>query len=337
VQAGNPDLKWESTEELNLGVDFGFLREKIYGSFDYFTRTTTDILIRPPVASAVGEGRAKFINGATKENKGFEFVLGYRHQTKGGLNYNINGNLSSFRDKITELPEEVRTAYPGNRLKSIIGHSEQSIFGYKTDGLFQNQGEVDKHATQIGAGPGRIRYVDLNSDGVINADDRDWLGTFLPKFEYGLRIDLSYKNFDLSMFGSGVAGRYNFVDYIFLNNFLNTRENRAPGVLDGWTPQNAGSKTPALTLVDRNTESKASDYLFVNTSYFKMRNIQLGYNFPQSFIQSLRMNQLRLYLMGENLFWFKNKEYQISDPELPNFNLIPIPTSVTFGVNIIFN
>lgn len=337
VQAGNPDLKWESTEEINIGVDFGFLKEKIFGSFDYFFRTTSDILIRPPVASAVGEGRLKWINGATKENKGYEFVLGYRNQTKSGLAYSINGNLASFRDEITELPEEVRTAYPGNAQKTIIGHSELSIFGYKTDGLFQSDAEVAAHATQIGAGPGRIRYVDLNKDGVINADDRDWLGTLLPKFEYGLRIDLAYKNFDLSMFGSGVSGRYSFVDYIFLNNLLNTRENRGPGVLNAWTPQNTGSKTPALTLVDANTETKTSDYLIVNTSYFKMRNIQLGYNFPQSAIRSLHMGQLRLYLMGENVFWFKNKDYQISDPELPNFNLIPIPTSVTFGINITFN
>lgn len=337
IQAGNPGLKWESTKETNIGLDYGFLKERIYGSFDYFFRTTSDILIQPPVASAVGEGRRKWINGATKENKGYEFTIGYRDQTKSGIGYNINGNLSSFRDKITKLPEEVRTAYPGNAQKSILGHSELSFFGYKTDGLFQNQAEVDKHATQIGAGPGRIRYVDLNGDGKINADDRDWLGTALPKFEYGIRVDLSYRNFDFSMFGSGVSGRYNFVDYIFLNNFLNTRENRGPGVLNAWTAQNTSSKTPALTLLDRNTETKASDYLFVNTSYFKMRNIQLGYNFSPAIIKSLRMSQLRLYLMGENVFWFKNKEYQISDPELPNFNLIPIPTSVTFGVNITFN
>jgi TonB-dependent starch-binding outer membrane protein SusC len=337
IQAGNPGLKWESTEELNVGVDFGFMNEKIFGSLDYFSRTTSDILISPPISSAVGEGRQKFINGATKENKGFELVLGYRNQTKTGISYSINGNLASFRDKITELPEEVRTAYPGNAQKSIIGHSELSIFGYKTDGLFQSQAEVASHATQIGAGPGRIRYVDLNKDGTINDNDRDWLGTLLPKFEYGIRIDLAYKNFDFSMFGSGLAGRRSFVDYIFLNSLLNTRENRGPGVLDAWTPQNTGSKIPALTLIDANTETKTSDYFNVNTSYFKMRNIQLGYNFPQSLIRSLRMNQLRLYVMGENLFWFKKKEFEISDPELPNFNLIPIPTSYSVGVNITFN
>lgn len=337
VQAANPGLKWESTKEINLGVDFGFLDEKIYGGFDYFSRRTTDILIQPPIASAVGEGRLKWINGATKENKGFELVLGYRNRTSSGLFYSINGNISRFKDKITELPAEVRTAYPGNSKKTILGHSEFSIFGYKTSGLFQNQKEVDDHAKQIGAGPGRIRYVDLNKDGVINADDQDWLGTTLPEYEYGLRIDLSYKNFDFSVFGSGVAGRYGFEPYIFWNNFLRVRENMGPGVLKAWTPKNTSSTIPMLTLVDRNTETKTSDYFIVNTSYFKIRNLQIGYNFSVATIKSLRMSQLRLYVMGENLLWFKSKKYQGKDPEVSNFNLIPIPTSVTFGVNVTFN
>jgi TonB-dependent starch-binding outer membrane protein SusC len=336
VQAPNPNLRWESTEELNVGLDFGFLNEKIYGSFDYFTRTTSDILIQPPVASAVGEGRLRWINGATKDNKGFEFVLGYRDQTSSGISYNLQGNISRFRDKITELPEEVRAAYPGNAEKSILGQSQFAIFGYKTDGLFQNQAEVDAHATQVGAGPGRIRYVDLNGDDKIDALDQDWLGTTLPAFEYGIRADLSYKNFDFSMFGSGVAGRYGFEPYLFFNSFLRPRENGGPGILNAWTPQNTGSKTPMLTLVDANSEGKTSEYFNINTSYFKLRTMQLGYSMPQSAIKALRMNQFRFYVMGENLFWFKSKEYQGKDPEVSNIDLIPIPTSVTFGVNIVF-
>lgn len=337
IQAANPALKWESTKELNLGIDFGFINEKIFGSFDYFARTTSDILIQPPLASAVGEGQLRWVNGATKENKGFELALGYKGGSRTGLNYTIQANISSFQDKITELPEEVRTAYPGNSEQTIIGHSELSIFGYKTDGLFQDDREVADHATQIGAGPGRIRYVDLNNDGAINSLDQTWLGTLLPKYEYGLRVDLGYKNFDFSLFGSGVAGRHGFVSYIQLNSFLNTRENRGPGVLNAWTPQNTSSKTPMLTLVDANTETKSSDYFNVNTSYFKMRNMQLGYSFSEKTVRSLHMSQLRLYLMAENLFWFKNKEYEGSDPEVSDLNLIPTPTAFTFGVNITFN
>ena len=172
VQAENLGLKWETTEEVNLGVDFSFIDGKLSGSFDYFTRETTDILIQPPIAAAVGEGKVKWVNGATKRNKGFELVLQYRDQA-GDFTYNVTGNLARFRDKITALPEEVRSAYPGNVEKTILGHSQLSLFGYRTDGLFQNQSEVDAHANQVGKGIGRIRYRDLNSDGEINALDED--------------------------------------------------------------------------------------------------------------------------------------------------------------------
>ena len=176
IQAANPDLKWETTDEVNTGVDFSVLHNKVFGSFDYFSRKTTGILITPPVASALGEGQSKAVNGASKTNKGWELVLGYRGDRVGQLKYNIQLNFAHFRDRITELPENVRPAYPGNLVNTIIGHSQFDIFGYKTAGLFQSQDEVAKAPTQIGAGPGRIRYVDINNDGVINDLDRTWIG-----------------------------------------------------------------------------------------------------------------------------------------------------------------
>ncbi len=337
VQGGNPDLKWETTKELNAGIDFGFLDDRIIGSIDYFTRQTSDILLQPPIASAVGEGKLKWVNGAVVENKGLEVILAYRGTIGNDLSYTINGNFSRFRDKITELPEEVRTAFPGNSEKTILGQSQFSFFGYKTDGIFQSQSEVDAHATQIGAGPGRIKYVDLNNDGVINSLDQDYLGTVLPGFEYGLRIDLNYKNFDFSLFGSGVGGRTGNDQYTFWNNFLRVRENMGTDVLKAWTPQNPGSDIPMLTLVDANNETRPSDYFLLNSSYFKMRNIQLGYSFPLAAIEPLHMDRLRIFLMGENLFWFKSKEFAGADPEVTDWNLIPVPTSVTFGLNVTFN
>lgn len=335
VQGANPGLKWESTQEINIGLDFGFLDDRLYGSFDYFTRETTDILIRPPVASAVGEGQLRWVNGATKENKGFELVLGYRGEVN-GLTYSVTGNLARFRDKITELPEEVRTAYPGNVEKTILGHSQLSLFGYRTDGLFLTQEEVDAHVNQVGKGIGRIRYIDLNNDGEINALDQDWLGTVLPAFEYGVRVDLGYGNFDLSIFGSGIAGRSGSDPTASLHNRLWVSQNNASGVLDAWTPQNMRSTRPMLSLVDRNNEGRSSDFFIVSTSYFKMRNIQLGYTLPQGSLKSIRVQSLRLYVMGENLFWFNAKEFLGPDPERTSINQIPVPTSVTFGLNVTF-
>ncbi|HKH63174.1 MAG TPA: TonB-dependent receptor, partial [Flavitalea sp.] len=332
IQAANPELKWETTDEVNVGLDYALFHNKIFGSFDYFSRKTTGILITPPVASALGEGQTKAVNGASKTNKGWEFVVGYRGEKMGDFRYNVQLNFTHFRDKITELPEEVRPAYPGNLVNTIIGHSQFDIFGYKTNGLFQSQAEVDKSASQIGAGPGRIRYVDINNDNVINDLDRTWIGTTLPRLEYGARVDFIYKQFDLSLFGSGVAGRTGFDVYTLFNNLMKSRENVGPGVFNAWTPQNTNTNVPALTLKDNNSEGRPSDYFLVSTSYFKMRNIQLGYNVNAKSIFS----RLRIFAMAENLFWFKDATYLSPDPERIDLDPVPIPKTFSLGLNASF-
>jgi len=343
VQNGNPNLKWESTVETNIGLDFGFLKETISGSFDYFTRKTSDILIQPPVAAALGEGQQQYLNGANVNNKGWEFVLTYNHRTAGAFTYSITGNASHWKDVVTGLPDNVRPAYPGDANNSIVGHSRFSIFGYKTDGIFQSSKEAQDAPTQPGVldgalkGAGRLKYVDVNGDGKIDANDQTWLGTTLPKVEFGLRIDLSYKNFDLSAFGSGVAGKTGYDPTKFLNLFVNARTNFGPGTLSAWTPQNTGSKTPALSLLNHNGEDRTSDFYYVNASYFKLRNILLGYNLPKNIAGSLKMEGLRIYVSGQNLFAIKSKEFTAKDPERVNsLALWPVPTSFTVGLNANF-
>ncbi|HEY8784126.1 MAG TPA: SusC/RagA family TonB-linked outer membrane protein [Mucilaginibacter sp.] len=333
TQAANPGLQWETTDEINAGLDFTLFKDKISGSFDYFTRNTTGILITPPVASALGEGQTKTVNGASKSNKGWEFIVSYHGQQTGDFNYNVTLNFSHFRDKITNLPEDVRPGYPGNIDNTIIGHSQFDIFGYKTAGLFQSQAEVDAAPAQTGAGPGRIRYVDTNHDGKIDANDETWIGTTLPALEYGARIDLTYKKFDLSIFGSGVAGRKGFDPYTFYNNLMHSRENVGPGVFNGWTPQHTNTTIPALTLQDNNHEgSYTSDYFIVNTSYFKMRNIQIGYSIEPKAI----FTRIRVFAMAENLFTLKSKQYLSPDPERLSLDQVPIPKIFSFGINASF-
>jgi TonB-linked SusC/RagA family outer membrane protein len=335
TQAGNPNLKWEETDELNLGLDFSFLEGSLTGSFDYFDRETSDILIRPPVASAVGEGQLRYVNGAVKTNKGWEISLAYTGKSGGPFTYSVSTNVFRFKDKITVLPEEVRSAYPGNAVTSVLGHSQLDLFGYRTDGIFQNQQEVDAHASQVGKAPGRIRYRDLNGDGRVNDLDQEFFGTQLPAFSYGARIDLGFQNFDLSLFGAGVAGRTGPDRYIFFNDFIRGRENVGPGVFRAWTPQNTGSSVPSLTLADANSETRISDYLSVSTSYFKLRNAQLGYSLPVDAINKIAgMQKLRLYFMVDNVFWFKSADFKGPDPERVNLQDIPVPRSFTFGVNV---
>lgn len=339
IQAANPNLKWETTKETNVGIDFGFFGDKLTGSFDYFSRRTEGILIVPPIASAVGEGQQRFLNGASTSNKGWEFTLGYAKTFDNGLYFNVATNFGATKNKVTDLPKEVRTAYAGTAQNSIIGHSQFEVFGYKTDGLFQSQEDIDSYATytntQNPARLGGIKYVDINADGVINSDDRTWIGSTLPKLEYGINVSLAYKNIDFSVFGSGVSGRIGLDPYIFWNNFVQGRDNAGPGTLNAWTPTNTSSTIPSLSLV--HNDSQTSDYLFRNNSYFKFRNIQVGYTLPDSMVsKSGFITKCRIYAQGENLFWITPKGYIGSDPERTDVNRIPVPKTFTLAVNFNF-
>jgi hypothetical protein len=174
-------------------------------------------------------------------------------------------------------------------------------------------------------------------DGKIDANDQTWLGTTLPKVEYGIRIDLSYKNFDLSIFGSGVAGKTGFDPIKQLNSFVQARSNFGPGTLSAWTPENTGSSTPALSLLNKNGEDRTSNFYYVNASYFKLRTLSLGYNFSKNIASSIKMESLRIYVSGQNLFAIKSSEFTAKDPERVNsLALWPVPTSYTFGLNANF-
>lgn len=336
IQAENVSLKWESTKETNFGIDFGFFNNKLMGAFDYFVRTTENILIQPPIASAIGEGQLKWLNGATKDNRGWELTLSYSDKLRNGLTYDVSTNLGAFKDEITELPEEVRTAYPGNAEKTILGQSQYAIFGYRSDGLFQNDEEVIAAPAQVGAAPGRIRYKDLNGDKKIDSYDQEFIGTTLPKLEYGIRLNVGYKNFDVSVFGSGVAGRIGRDTYMEWDYFVQGRENAGPDVLNAWTPNNKSSKIPAVTLSNNNNELRSSDFMFRNNSYFKLRNLQIGYSIPVEIVKKWGIHQMRVYYQGENLFWITPKDYIGNDPERTNVNNIPVPTTNSFGISVNF-
>lgn len=339
LQAENKNLKWESTQETNVGLDFGLFEEKLSGSIDVFRRVTKDILIKPPYPAILGEGKSEWVNGATKDNKGIELLLNYQDKV-GALSYNITGNVSSFKDRITYLPDAVVKSYPGNVEKTILGHSQTALFGYINDGIFQNQAEVTGSAAQTGKGIGRIRYADLNKDGKIDALDQDWLGDQLPDFIYGLNISATYQKFSLSAFFQGVQG-------ISLSNGVkantdfvgsNSGQNYGLRVLDAWTPQNMTSTIPMLSLLNNNNETRTSSYFIEDASYLKLRNLQLGYDLT-SRVQNIGIKNLNLYILCQNLFTIKKAKgagkYTGPDPENPS-NLYPRPVSYTLGLNLTF-
>lgn len=345
TQAANPNLKWESTAEINAGLDFGFFDNKLSGSFDFFSKETKDILTTPPNLGVMGEGASRSINGATMRNKGWEATIGYTSNKKGDWNFGVRANFSHFADRITYLPASVVRNYPGNVEQSIIGHSLTSIFGYVTDGLFQNQEEVNAHATQPGKGIGRIRYKDLNKDGKIDVLDQTWLGTTLPKLIYGISGDISYKNFSLSLFVTGVSGvLVNDMAKLEKNSFLGlvAGMNKGVSLLDAWTPQNTSSTIPMLSFANNNTEGRTSDYTLVNGSYVKLQTAQLNYSIPRTLTGRVGLQSARVYILGENLLLFYKKNgtsaFTGPDPETPVALTggYPKPVRITFGLDITF-
>jgi TonB-linked SusC/RagA family outer membrane protein len=354
IREGNSMLRWEEAKQTNFGIDFGFLDQAFYGSFDYFMKETSDILIEPPYLAVKGEGGNQWVNGATLENKGWEFVLGYNTTLNNGLGIDLTANISSYKRKVTYLPDEVLTGYPGDPAngKSVLGQPDNIHFGYIADGIFQNQAEVDNHPQQTGKDIGRIKYKDIGGldengkyinkpDGVVNDLDRTWIGDPNPDFIYGFNAVFTYKNFDLNLFFQGIQGSDVFNEYKHLTDFTSIWQgtNFGTRTLDAWTPTNSGSTIPMLTLTDTNNENRYSTYFIENGSYLKLRNLQIGYNVPEKIIKSLKLSSARIYVQGQNVLTFKdskgNDQFTGVDPESPGF-AYPNPTSYSIGVNLTF-
>ncbi len=339
-QLGNDNLKWETTTQTNLGFDFGMLRNALYGSFEWYYKKTTDILVYMPGIGVMGEGSSQWINAGEMTNKGIELNVGYRGSV-GDFQYDIAGNIGTYRNKVTKLPETLAAAgtFGGNGVESVVGHPMGAQVGYVYDGIFKSQDEIANHAAQNGAGLGRIRWKDLNKDGIISELDQKWIYSPVPDFTWGLNIYLEYKNWDFTMFWQGVQG----VDVISdlkretdLWAGLNiTNLNKGRRLLDAWTPNNPTSNIPAVSTMDNNNEKRVSSYFVEDGSFAKMRNIQLGYNFGSNVCDKLHIARLRMYVSAQNLLTIKSKSFTGVDPENPNFGY-PIPLNVTYGLNVSF-
>ena len=340
-QIGNEDIKWETTTQTNLGADFPFFGDSLYGAFDWVWKNTKDILVYMPGISVMGEGSGQWINAGAMKNNGFELNLGWRQTLDNGFSYDINGNISSYRNTITKLPTTVAAngTFGGNGVYSVVGHPMGAQVGYIADGIFKSQEEIDAHAVQEGAGLGRIRWRDIDGDGYITEKDQDWIFDPTPAFSYGINFYFQYKGFDLTMFWQGVQGVQIISDlkketdlWSGLNiGFLN----KGVRVLDAWSPTNPDSDIPALSRSDLNNEKRVSTYFIENGSFLKLRNIQIGYNLPEKVLEKMKMSRMRFYLSAQNLLTIQSRDFTGVDPENPNYGY-PIPINLTFGLNIGF-
>jgi len=343
TQLANPNLKWETTSQHNFGLDFALFQSKLNGSFDYYLKKTTDILMKPGYVATLGEGAGRWLNGADIDNKGFEITLNYRDKV-GNVGYSIESVFSHNKQKIVRVPPEVINNFAGNGIdQNILGRNRYSLFGYVADGLFQSQAEVDAHATQVGAAPGRIRYKDLNGDKKINSTDRTWIGVQSPDLEYGMNLGLDWKNFDFMLFFNGVLGKdlnvSGWKGWTDIYSLGTVGENNGRRLLDAWTPTNTNTTIPAMNVNNYNDEGRFSTYFVESGSYLKIRNIELGYTIPANILSLIKVSHARVSLRADNVVtlmktWGENA-YTGLDPETPGASY-PLPFSMTMSINITF-
>jgi len=342
----NEIIQWETTTETNLGIDVDVFKGKLSFTAEYYNRNTENILLNLPQPSILG-GYPPTINAGAVSNKGFDFIL--RHQNKiGQIGYWVNANFSYVKNKITDLAG-------GDTPGRSVGDPVNNIYGYVALGLFQTQDEInnapDQSGTFGGAQPGDIRYLDFNGpngipDGIINSYDRKSLGSSFPAKSYGFQLGLSYKQFDLSASGQGVADVANYLGGQAIQPFPNMGK-----VLnahhDHWTPDNPNAAFPRISLSTASRNYGSINSFFVkNAAYTRIRNIQAGYSLSETLLKRLNISKLRVFVNVDNPFLFTSF-YKDFDPEAPAYptvgwlsyaagNYYPQVTTFSAGLNITF-
>ncbi len=335
---GNPDLKWETTTQYNVGVDLGLLRNRFYLSADYFQKNTRDILLPISLPSFVGDVQPTIVNAGEVSNKGFELGVTFRNSEK-AFKYNINANITAVKNNVEKLhPNLPRITGKVTRIEP--GHPLNAYYGYKFDGIYQNMAEITEHLygtinpTTL---PGDIKFKDLNNDGKIDDNDRTFIGNPNPELYYGLNLSGFYKGFDLSIFfqGIGKVDRYNdskkIIDY-------DTRPfNYTTDILGSWDGDGSTNSIPRVSFTD-NGSSKTSSIFVEDASYFRLKNVELGYSFNKfKELSDVGIKDIRLFISAQNLFTITN--YKGLDPEstdLMDMGTYPLSRSILFGINLTF-
>jgi TonB-dependent starch-binding outer membrane protein SusC len=319
----NPAIKWEESEQFDVGFDMNFYNDRIEFTADYFIKTTRDLLITDiPVSGIFGTqapgGAPPVANAGTVRNSGFEFSVGYRGMVGTDFSYQVNYNLTLLNNEVLEVNNGTNFTQGGSfgvgqaiPARMEVGFPIGYFYGYQADGIFQTQEEVDAHPSQIDLGaearPGDIRYVDINGDGVINSNDRTNIGDPIPSTIMGLNLTLKYKDFD-------------FTTYIFtslgndiVRNYERTQPNvnRMSYVMDRWTGPGTSNEVPRVT-TEATANNIFSTYYVEDGSYARIQRLQLGYRLPETTSMKIGIKELRFYVAVNNLFTFT--KYKGFDP-----------------------
>lgn len=347
----NPDLKWETSEQTNIGFDAGFLKGRLNVNFDWYDKTTRDWLVQAPVTATAG-AEAPFINGGDVKNTGVELALSYSDQI-GNFNYRVGVNGAYNKNTVGRIPTadgiihgatNQLFANSGEYYRAQDGFPIGYFWGLKTNGIFQSEEEVDAYRSsdgtliQPGAGPGDVRYMDLNDDGTISDNDRTMIGDPNPDYTFGFTLSANYKGFDFSLLASGVAGNELVQSY---RNHADLYANYTTAIFDRWHGPGSSDRIPRVTEDARNWIN-FSDLYIHEGDYLRINNVTIGYNFSK-LIDKRFISQVRLYASVLNLYTFTR--YEGMDPEIGytddfasgvDVGYYPRPRTWMLGLNVKF-
>ncbi|BAV09556.1 TonB-dependent receptor [Filimonas lacunae] len=338
----NPNLKWEASEQKNIGFDatvFKFFNI----TFDWYNKTTRDWLIQPAVPDIVGTG-APYINGGDVENKGVEIAINYQRKS-GEVSYNIGGNIAFNTNKVTRVATQEEIIHGASGILASNtdefyriqkGFPLGYFWGYKTNGIFQNEAEVNnyigkKGAIQSYAKPGDVRFVDVNGDGEITAADKTQIGNPHPKFSFGLNLSASWRAFDISILAAGVGGNDILDGTRATDRYYN---NYTTETLKRWTGEGTSNRLPRVTLSDEANKNwgRISDLYLHSGTYLRIKSINIGYDLKKTLLPNLPFQQCRIYVTGLNLLTFTG--YRGIDPEVGYGNVEADKNQWSSGIDL---
>jgi TonB-linked SusC/RagA family outer membrane protein len=347
-KTGNPDLKWETTTQTDVGLEVGMFDRRLTAEFDFYNRVTDDILIELSTPGHLGNGQGQRVrfNAASILNRGIEFTINWNDYA-GELNYGITVLGNTIHNEVQSIGgvSGVDSILIGGFLangqavtRSTIGRPIGAFYGFVTDGIFQNQSELDSYPSMSQAGVGDLRFLDINGDGQINGDDRTYLGSPIPKFVYGFSLDLNYKNWDLSL---GIQGQYGNKIFNGKNVVRPDPYNFEQHVWNRWTGEGTSNTEPRPSYGGYNF--LPSDRFIQDGSYVRIRSLNIGYSLPPGLTGRLNISRARVYLKATNLFTLTG--YSGYTPEIGSGDVLsngidtgiyPIPRVFAAGFNTTF-
>lgn len=309
-----PDIKWETSKTLNFGVDLRMLDRRLEFTADYFIKKNTDVLLQVPIPLSTGaSGNSPFINAGEITNKGFEAVLSYGDIVN-DFEYQVTGTFSSVDNEVNKLGTGSQQIFGGqpthhgaSATVTQAGLPVGAFYLIETDGIFNSESEIDAHSVngeviQPNAKPGDIRFKDVNNDGQIDQNDRRYVGSPNPDFSFGLGGNLRWKNFDLNLFFQGTSGNKIYNGLRQDLEGMNLEYNYAQSTLNAWTPENMETNIPRAVIDDPNQNARTSDRFLEDGSYLRLKTLQIGYSITNSFLESIKVQNARIYASADNIF-----------------------------------